>query len=126
MHPRHQTAPGWGTDRRAGVCLGKTHPFSGQPVDIGSLNFLLSIAPEVAVAKVVGHDKNNVRPLFGSGLCLEPSRQGQCGGSGADYPQEIASRRAMLTHCLFHIFYFHPVLVTACVIGIHFFFLFGL
>ena len=52
-------------DRAAGIGRRHAHTLSSQAVDVGRAEMLLTVAGEVAVAQVVAHDIQDVRPLAG-------------------------------------------------------------
>ena len=58
--PRHEGASGGSPNGIAGITIGETHAFPGHPVDIGSLDGLASVAPQVVVPHVVHHDEDDI------------------------------------------------------------------
>src|SRR5690606_3977166 len=56
MLASEQDAAGRGADWRAAIVSSESHPFGGQPIDIGRGNLLLPITANLAPAKIVGHD----------------------------------------------------------------------
>jgi len=42
----------------------ESHAFDGQPIDIGRLKFGLALAAQIAIAGIVQHDVNDVRPIY--------------------------------------------------------------
>ena len=65
-----EDAAGRGADGSSGVVMGEADSFFGQLVNIGSLDFGLSVGAEFAISEVIGQNKNDV----GLGL------GGDCGG----------------------------------------------
>ena len=64
--PSQDACPGRGADRRGAKRVGEANPPCCQPIDIGSLDDLVSHATQQVPAMVVGHQENNVwRPLGG-------------------------------------------------------------
>ena len=63
---RHQRTAAGRTDAAAGVGLRKRCARTGQPVDVRRLDVLVAVASQVAVAHIVGQDKDDVRTLVGS------------------------------------------------------------
>jgi hypothetical protein len=61
MTSGHETAAGRGAYGSASVSLGKPDPFRRHTVDVRGCKALLPEAAEVAVPKVVGENKNDVR-----------------------------------------------------------------
>ena len=61
MQPGHQRTPRRGTHRAARIMLGELHTGLGNPVDIGRLEFLLTITTQVAVSEIVSQDVDNIR-----------------------------------------------------------------
>ncbi len=57
----HQDATGRSANRVAGIVAGETHALCGQLVEAGRLDLLLSVASELGVTKIVGHDVYDVR-----------------------------------------------------------------
>ena len=57
----HERGAGGGADSAAGVALGEAQPFGGKPIDVRSLDFHLPVAAEIAVAEIIGEDKNDIR-----------------------------------------------------------------
>ena len=63
--PGEEDAAGGGADRSPGVVSGEADTFAGETVDVGSLDFLLSVTTEFSVAEVIGEDENDVWLLRG-------------------------------------------------------------
>ena len=63
---RHQRTTRRRTDAAAGVGLCKRCAGTSQTVDIGRLDVLVAVASQVAIAHIVGQDKDDVRALVGS------------------------------------------------------------
>ena len=60
MQSRHQGTTGRGTDRTTGIMLGKQHTFLCHPVDIRSLDLLLSVTAYISVTQVISQDIDNI------------------------------------------------------------------
>ena len=56
----HQCATTGRADATSGVCLGERGSGACQPVDVGCLDVLVSVASQVSVAHVVGQDEHDV------------------------------------------------------------------
>ena len=67
--PGHQGGAGRGADGAAGVCLGETHAFLCQAVDVGGEDVFLPVAGKVAIPHVITQDKDDVRFVLLCGLC---------------------------------------------------------
>ena len=70
MPPGHQAAAGRSTDGGTRIRLGEAKSLGGHAVQIRGLDLLLTITPEIAVAEIIGEDKNDVGPEGGSRACL--------------------------------------------------------
>ena len=57
---RHQHAARRRADRRAAVVLREPHPLRREPIDIRRGDLLLPIAAQLAPAKIVGQDEDDV------------------------------------------------------------------
>ncbi len=68
--PGHQAAAGWRTDCGTRIRLGEAKSLGGHAVQIRGLDLLLTVTPEIAVAEIIGEDKNDVGPEGGSRACL--------------------------------------------------------
>lgn len=55
----HQGCAGWGAVG-AMVVIGKSNALRGEAIDIGGLIVLASVAGEIGVAQVIGHDKDDI------------------------------------------------------------------
>ncbi|MBA7661095.1 hypothetical protein ES703_69107 [subsurface metagenome] len=60
----HNAGPRWRADRACGVCIGKSHPLVGKPVDIGSFIVIAAVAAQLRPAHIIGEDKKKVRLFF--------------------------------------------------------------
>ena len=58
----HEHATRWRADGVAGVVTREAHALPGQAVEVGRLDFLLTVAAQLRVAQVVGENENDVRP----------------------------------------------------------------
>lgn len=67
MAAGEEDATSGSTDRGAGVVVGEFDPFGCKSVDIGSFDFLLSVAAEFSVAEVIGENKDDIGLLFPGG-----------------------------------------------------------
>ena len=58
--------------------VGQAQPLTGQCVEVGGIN-LAAIAAEIAVAQIIGHDDQKVRPFGGlaGGTYQAASQRGQ-------------------------------------------------
>lgn len=65
--PREQAVARGGTGGSHGVGVGKSYAFAGQAVGVGRADSLGAVAREVAVAQVVGNQKNDVGPFLCGG-----------------------------------------------------------
>jgi hypothetical protein len=68
MLARHQHAPRGGTNGVTAVVLRKPHAFGRQAIQVGRLDFLLTVAPQFGIAQIVRQDVNDVRGLLGGEL----------------------------------------------------------
>ena len=82
---RHQAAPRRRAHRRAGVELREPQPLLRHPVQARRPDLRLPVAAQLAVAQVIRHDQDNVRP---------PRRRGQRAGEGHHTSQGEQQRRA--------------------------------
>ena len=57
---RHERTAGGCANGIAGIAIGETHAFPGHPVDIGGLDGLATVAPQIVVAHVVHHDEDDI------------------------------------------------------------------
>lgn len=53
-------ASGGSADRGPGVVAGEADPFGGEAVEVGGFDLGLTVAPEFAVAEVVGENEDDV------------------------------------------------------------------
>ena len=60
MLARHEHAAGRGADVVAGVVVGELQALGGEAVEVGRADNFLTERAEVAVAEIVGEDKNDV------------------------------------------------------------------
>ena len=60
----------------------KAHAFPGEPVEVGSLDFFLTVATDLAPSEVISHDENDVGFLQVSRL---GGWIGSCCRSGGEY-----------------------------------------
>ena len=63
VQARHEYRARGGADGRTRVELREAHPFPRHAVEVRRPDPSLAVAPEVAVAEVVGEDENDVRAL---------------------------------------------------------------
>ena len=68
-----------GADRRAAVVLGAAHALGREPVDVGRGQDGVAVAAQVAVAQVVGHDKDDVGTR--RRRCGSHARRGRAAGA---------------------------------------------
>ena len=79
VRARHKAGAGRGAHRRTGITLRETKPVSGQGIDVGSAEQLLSIAAEISPAEIVGEYEHHIRfRLFF--CCLPASHERGTGG----------------------------------------------
>jgi hypothetical protein len=64
MEASHETAAGRRANRSAGIKLGEPHTRPCEAVDIGRPYFLLAIASNVSIAKVIGKYDNDIGLLI--------------------------------------------------------------
>ncbi|MBR20115.1 MAG: hypothetical protein CMA64_08235 [Euryarchaeota archaeon] len=95
----HQHAARRRADGVAGVVASEPHALLGQAVEVGSLDFFLPIAAQLRVAKVVGHDENNVRlGRLGLGQAAdENQRQRQLGQAPTFQCRSLHRRQRHIT-----------------------------
>ena len=58
--PRHQGRPRWRTDGCARIKLRKLYSFFCQPVDVRRFDKFLTIKTHIAIAEIVGQNKNDI------------------------------------------------------------------
>ena len=85
-HPAHILA----------VEIGEPQSPGGQPINVGSLD-LASVAAEIRVAHVVGHDQDDVGRVFSSAGRREQRESGKEQGAEA-VSQHVMSLRGALFH----------------------------
>ncbi len=73
--PRHQSGAIRRANRCRGIRIGKTHPLLCEPVQIRRLVESVAVAAQLGPAKIVGKDKNNVRPACRFGCDKRHTRQ---------------------------------------------------
>jgi len=73
---RHQRSTRGSADGTAGIGLHELHTLPGQPVDVGGVDVMLSVATEVAPPHVVAKHKHDVRLLLCPGC--HPRSHHQC------------------------------------------------
>src|SRR5258705_4233245 len=61
MLASHEAGPRRRANRGARVALREAHSFSGHSVEVWCFDFCLAVAPEIAIAKVIRQDENNIR-----------------------------------------------------------------
>ena len=84
MQTGHQHRSRGSTNGAAGIMLGEQHASFGECINIGSLEFCLSIAAQVTVTKIIGQDVNNIRLLA---LLSRASRCQQADGCHLSHDQ---------------------------------------
>ena len=61
MLARHQDASRRGTNSGSGVVLREAHAFTGHAIEIRCLDHFLSVATELRITEIIGHDPNQIR-----------------------------------------------------------------
>ena len=72
----------------------KAHAFTCHPVNVGSFDFRRTIAAEIIVAKVIGHDEYDIRLLchllfIGPGTSLKDRQNGQARNEYFNAPHHL-------------------------------------
>lgn len=57
MQAGEQAGPRWRADSCSGIASCEAHPVGGEAVDVGSVEFFLTIAADISVPEVVGKDE---------------------------------------------------------------------
>ena len=52
--------PGWAADRRGGIKAIKDQPIIGHGVQMGRLNHLIAVEPNIPPPKIISHDQNDI------------------------------------------------------------------
>src|SRR6266480_314861 len=60
MHARHQRRPRRRADSAAGITTHEANPFGRQLVQVRGFDFRLAVTTQIAIAKVVGQNENNI------------------------------------------------------------------
>jgi hypothetical protein len=58
--PGKERHPRWSADRRRSVCVDEQHPLGGQTVEIRRPHKIVTLASNMVLAVLVGHDDENV------------------------------------------------------------------
>ena len=77
-----QAGAGRGTDGGSRIALGETHAVLGQLVDVGSFEFFLSVATQVAVSQVIRQDEYHIRFFVFVFLCMH--KRNGCNQAGSE------------------------------------------
>jgi hypothetical protein len=65
MLASHQNASRGSANRRASIELGKSYSFASHAIEMWGFDHFLSVAPQVPIPEIVGHDPNDVRAIVG-------------------------------------------------------------
>ena len=91
----HEAAPRRGADRAAGVAVGEADSLGGHLVEAGRLDELLPLAAQIAVAEVIGQEKDDIgttrRPCLTARGEEKRGRKSCCGASRSQPSQKISS-----------------------------------
>tara|TARA_B100002019_G_scaffold238838_1_gene214074 strand:- start:124 stop:435 length:312 start_codon:yes stop_codon:yes gene_type:complete len=52
--------PGWAADRRGGIKAIKDQPIVGHGVQMGRLNHLIAVEPNIPPPQIIRHDENDI------------------------------------------------------------------
>src|SRR6185437_14628432 len=63
METRHEARAGRCADGGTGIALGEAHSVGGHAVDIGRMDLLLALVAYIAIAEIVGEDKDDIGTL---------------------------------------------------------------
>ena len=81
VFPCEQRVAGWGTNSRSGMCVGESSSLSGQAVDVWSFHLRRAVASDIAIPKIIGKDKHDVRALvrqYNSGSQDDLNQKASC------------------------------------------------
>ena len=95
--PVIQHTPRRSAHRAPGVRVRKPHAFGGDAIDVGSADLRLSVAPELAVAEIVGHNEHDVGRSRSAafGRCGRVAACEQRGGPASGGCEEFAATGAV-------------------------------
>jgi hypothetical protein len=60
MFAGHQSATRGGADIMPRIMCSELHPLIGKPINIGRSKFLLTVATQITITKIIGQDKNDI------------------------------------------------------------------